>query len=480
MPAGGQGSGKGFPARKMTATALAPSLWSVLARRGHCIVACGNISAPEKGYAALYRTSRATAMFSAISSVWPLLLGVALFMMGSGLQGSLLGVRAGTEDFSALVTGVVMSAYFAGFLIGSMIVPRLVARVGHIRVFGALASLASIAVLLHAVFLDPVAWIALRLLTGFCYFGLFVVAESWLNERSTNATRGQLLSVYVIVMTGCMALGPLLLNIGNPDGFDLFIAASVMVSLALVPLSLTAYPAPAFHELEKLKLTQLYRISPLGVVGCVTNGATSGALIWLASVYAQKVGMPIASVSLFAFASIVGGMVLQWPLGQLSDIFDRRRVITGTTLAGAALAALAALYGGDNPVVLMLGVGVVGGMAIPLYTLSVAHTNDHLEPRQMVAASSGLLFANGLGGIAGPALAGGAMSILGPSGYFWFPAAAMAALGVFALWRMTQRAATPNEEQTPYVPVPRTSSSGAALALRNQMDRDIAGMARRR
>ena len=419
-------------------------------------------------------------MFAAISSVWALLLGVALFMMGSGLQGSLLGVRAGTEEFSTVVTGIVMSAYFAGFLIGSMIVPRLVSRVGHIRVFGALASLASIAVLLHAVFLDPVAWIALRLLTGFCYFGLFVVAESWLNERSTNATRGQLLSVYVIVMTGCMALGPLLLNIGNPDGFDLFIAASVMVSLALVPLSLTAYPAPAFHELEKLKLTQLYRISPLGVVGCVTNGATSGALIWLASVYAQKVGMPIASVSLFAFASIVGGMVLQWPLGHLSDIFDRRRVITATTLAGAALAALAALYGGDNPVVLMLGVGVVGGMAIPLYTLAVAHTNDHLEPRQMVAASSGLLFANGLGGIAGPALAGGAMSILGPSGYFWFPAVAMGALGVFALWRMTQRAATPNEEQTPYVPVPRTSSIGAALALRNQMDRDIAGMARRR
>lgn len=435
---------------------------------------------PEKGYAALFLASRANAMFTAVASVWALLLGVALFMMGSGLQGSLLGVRAGTEQFSTVVTGIVMSAYFAGFLIGSMIVPRLVARVGHIRVFGALASIASVAVLMHAVFVDPATWIALRLLTGFCYFGLFVVAESWLNERSTNATRGQLLSVYVIVMTGCMALGPLLLNIGNPDGFDLFIAASVMVSLALVPLSLTAYPAPAFHELEKLKLTQLYRISPLGVVGCVTNGATSGALIWLASVYAQKVGMPIASVSLFAFASIVGGMVLQWPLGHLSDIFDRRRVITGTAMTGAVLATLAALYGGSNPLVLMAAVGMVGGMAIPLYTLAVAHTNDHLEPRQMVGASSGLLFANGLGGIAGPALAGGSMAILGPSGYFWFPAAAMGALALFALWRMTQRAAVANEEQTPYVPVPRTSSSGAALALRDQMDRDIAGMARRR
>ncbi len=418
-------------------------------------------------------------MLAAVSSVWALLLGVGLFMMGSGLQGSLLGVRATTEGFSTLMTGIIMSAYFAGFLVGSAVVPRLVSRVGHIRVFGALASLASVAVVLHAVFVDPVTWIALRVLTGFCYFGLFVVAESWLNERSSNATRGQLLSVYIIVMTGCMALGPLLLNIGNPDGFDLFIAASVLVSLALVPLCLTTYPAPAFQEQEKLGLRALYRISPLGVVGCIANGATSGSLIWLASVYAREVGMPIADVSLFAFASIVGGMILQWPLGHLSDIFDRRRVLTAAALCGGGIAAAAALQGDGDPLLQMIAVAAVGGLAIPVYTLSVAHTNDFLEPRQMVAASSGLLFANGIGGIAGPALAGGAMGLIGPTGYFWFPAAVLVALGCFAIWRMTQRSARPNAEQTIYVPMPRTSSSAARLALRTQMDRDLAGMARR-
>lgn len=418
-------------------------------------------------------------MIAAIASVWALLLGVGLFMMGSGLQGSLLGVRATTEEFSTVVTGIVMSAYFAGFLVGSAIVPRLVARVGHIRVFGALASTASVVVLLHSVFVDPWAWIGLRLVTGFCYFGLFVVAESWLNDRSTNQTRGQLLSVYMIVLSGSMALGPLLLNIGNPDGFDLFIAASIMVSLALVPLSLTAYPAPAFNELKKLGVIELYRTSPLGVMGCVTNGATGGALVWLASVYASEVGMPIAEVAFFAFASIIGGMVLQGPIGYLSDLFDRRLVLTATTFTGGGTAVAAALYGGSDPLILMVAVGVVGGLSMPIYSLSVAHTNDFLEPNQMVGASSGLLFANGLGGIAGPAMAGGTMYVLGPTGYFWFPAAALLALGAFALWRMTQRRARPNAEQTHYVPVPRTSASGAALALRDQMDRDAAGMARR-
>ena len=418
-------------------------------------------------------------MLTAISSVWALLLGVALFMMGSGLQGSLLGVRATGEGFSTLVTGVVMSSYFAGFLAGSRVVPRLVARVGHIRVFGALASIASGMFLLHAVFVDPIAWVVLRLTTGFCYIGLFIVAESWLNHRSTNETRGQLLAVYVIVMTGSMAAGPLLLNIGDPSGFDLFIAASVMVSFALVPLSLTAYPAPPFQEIAKLSLAEIYRVSPLGLIGSMANGATSGALIWLASVYARETGMAIGDVSLFAAASIIGGVVLQWPIGRLSDRFDRRLVLTSTSLAGAVFATAAALLQGSDPHVLMVLVAITGGIAISVYSLSVAHTNDFLEPRHMVAASSGLLLVNGVGGIIGPAATGAAMSLIGPAGYFWFPAFAFLALGLFAIYRTTRRASVPNEEQMPYVAVPRTSASGVALALRNQRDRDAAVMARR-
>lgn len=418
-------------------------------------------------------------MFAAIASVWALLVGIALLMAGSGLQGSLLGVRAAEDGFSALMTGVVMSSYFAGFLLGFVIVPRLVKSVGHIRVFGVLASIASAVALIHSVFVDPLVWTGLRAMTGFCYIGLFIVAESWLNDRSTNETRGQLLSVYMIVMTGSMAMGPLLLNIGNPSGFDLFIAASVMVSLAMVPVSLTTYSAPKFEEQERLSLRELAKISPLGIAGCLTNGATSGALVWLASVYAGSIGMPLDNISLFASASIVGGAILQWPIGRLSDRFDRRQVLTGVAIVGAICAAGAATIGADNPTMQMVAVAVVGGLAIPIYSLSVAHTNDHLKPNQMVAASSGLLLANGIGGMAGPAAAGGAMQLLGPSGYFWFPAVVMAALTAFALYRITRRAAVPNEKQRKYVQVPRMSSLSAKLAIRNQMDRDLARMSRR-
>jgi MFS family permease len=418
-------------------------------------------------------------MFAAISSVWALLVGIALLMVGAGLQGSLLGVRAAEDGFSALMTGVIMSSYFAGFLLGFVIVPRLVKSVGHIRVFGVLASIASAVALIHSVFVDPLAWTGLRAMSGFCYIGLFIVAESWLNDRSTNETRGQLLSVYMIVMTGSMAVGPLLLNLGNPSGFDLFIAASVMVSLAMVPVSLTTYSAPKFEEQERLSLRELAKISPLGIAGCLTNGATSGALIWLASVYAGSIGMPLENIALFASASIVGGAILQWPIGRLSDRFDRRQVLTGVAIVGAICAAGAATIGADNPTMQMIAVTIVGGLSIPIYSLSVAHTNDHLKPSQMVAASSGLLLANGIGGMAGPAAAGAAMQVLGPSGYFWFPAAVMATLSTFALFRMTRRASVPGEKQGRYVQVPRMSVLSARLAIRNQMDRDLASMSRR-
>jgi MFS family permease len=418
-------------------------------------------------------------MFAAIASVWALLVGIALLMAGSGLQGSLLGVRAAEDGFSSLMTGVVMSSYFAGFLMGFAVVPRLVKRVGHIRVFGVLASVASAVALIHSVFVDPLAWTVLRAVTGFCYIGLFIVAESWMNDRSTNETRGQLLSVYMIVMTGSMAMGPLLLNIGNPSGFDLFIAASVLVSLAMVPVSLTTYSAPKFEEQERLRMRELIKISPLGVAGCLVNGVTSGALVWLASVYAGSIGMPIDNISLFASASIIGGAVLQWPIGRLSDRFDRRRVLTGVAITGAVAAAGAAMVGADNATLQMVAVAIVGGLAIPIYSLSVAHTNDHLNPNQMVAASSGLLLANGVGGMVGPAAAGGAMQILGPAGYFWFPSAVMAALAVFAFYRMTRRAAVPSEKQGKFVQVPRMSTLSAKLTVRNQMDRDLARMSHR-
>ena len=411
-------------------------------------------------------------MIAALVSVWALLVGVTLLMMGSGLQGSLLGVRAAAEGFSPVQTGVVMSSYYAGFVLGSLTAPRLIRNVGHIRVFGALASTASATALLHSAFVDPAIWSVLRILTGFCYIGLFVTAESWLNDRASNATRGQFLSLYMTVMTGAMAAGPLLLNLAPPTGYELFILASILVSIALVPVALTTYPAPRFEEQDRFSLRELASISPLGVAGCLINGASTGALIWLASHYGKLTGMGIQEISVFTSASILGGTILVWPTGRLSDRFDRRLVVTGIALFGGVSAVLSALFTGGNPIAGIVAVAIVGGFSMPIYSLAVAHTNDYLNPRQMVAASSGLLLVNGLGGIIGPVVAGGAIQIFGPSGYFWFPAATMLSLGAFAIYRMKKRPAVPNERQRDFVGMLRTSGMFARIALRHRLERE--------
>lgn len=394
-------------------------------------------------------------------------------MSGNALQGSLLGLRAPSAGFPDLVTGIIMSSYYFGFVFGALAVPRLVERVGHIRVFTALASLASISALGHAVVVDAPVWAVLRILTGFCNIGLFIIAESWLNDRSTNETRGQLLGVYMIAMSGSMAVGPLLLNVADPAGPVLFMTASILVSLAVLPVSLTTYPAPRFENPARLGVVELVKTSPLGVAGCFTNGATSGALVWLASLYATGLGMDVGNVSLFMAATIVGGIVLIWPIGRLSDRFDRRKILTIVAFTGGAAASLAALFAGPEPLIQIIAVAVVGCFLSPLYSLSIAHTNDHLRPEQMVAASSGLLLAAGVGGILGPTVAGAMMQIAGPAGYFWFPASAMLLLGGFALYRMTRRAPVPMEEQRDFVTVVRTSQVLTESALRDHMDRDL-------
>ena len=413
-------------------------------------------------------------MIAALISVWALLVGISLLMMGSGLQGSLLGVRAAAEGFSPVQTGIVMSSYYAGFILVSVTAPRLIRNVGHIRVFGALASTASTAALLHSVFVEPAVWSVLRILTGFCYIGLFVTAESWLNDRASNTTRGQLLSLYMTVMTGAMAAGPLLLNIAPTAGYELFIVASILVSVALVPVALTTYPAPRFEEQDRFGLRELASISPLGVAGCLINGASTGALIWLASHYGKLTGMGIEEISVFTAASIVGGTILIWPTGRLSDRFDRRLVITGIALFGSVSAALSAMFTSATAIAGIVAVAIVGGFSMPLYSLAVAHTNDYLKPRQTVAASSGLLLVNGLGGMAGPAVAGGIIQVIGPSGYFWFPAAAMLSLGIFAVYRMKKRPAVPNERQRDFVGMLRTSGMFARIALRHRLERERA------
>ncbi|UCH73803.1 MAG: MFS transporter [Rhodospirillales bacterium] len=403
-------------------------------------------------------------MYSAIASAWALLLGMALIMLGNGLQGTLLGVRATLEGFPTTVTGLVMTGYFAGFLAGSILSPGIVGRVGHIRVFAALASLASASALAHAVFVDPWSWGAMRLVTGFSFAGLYVVAESWLNDRATNETRGQVLSIYMVVAYGGMTLGQLLLNLADPGGFVLFVLISVLVSLALVPISLTASPAPAFDAPSRVSLWQLYRISPLGVIGGLATGVANGMVFGMGAVYARAAGMSVTEVSLFMGLVLLGGMVLQWPIGQTSDWLDRRKVIVVLTALATALCLLLALHPSISTHGRLGLVFLLGGMILPMYSLFGAHLNDHLEPSQMVAANSGYVLINGLGASLGPVSVSFAMTTLGPDGFFWALSAVLGFILAFTGWRMTQSAAVPAAERSAFVAMPpRTTPIAGAL-----------------
>ncbi len=419
-------------------------------------------------------------MLAAVAASWALFFGIALLMLGNGLQGSLVGLRASLEGFPTAVTGVVMSCYFIGFLAGSMLAPKILGRVGHIRVFAALASLASTAALIHAVFVDPVTWGAMRLVTGFSIAGLYIVAESWLNDRATNETRGQLLSIYMVVTLGGFAGGQLLLNLADPLGVELFILASVMVSIALVPISLTVAQAPSFAAPAQVSLKQLYAISPLGILGTLGTGTAHGALFGMGAVYAASAGYSVAEVSFFMATVFLGGVILQWPIGLISDSFDRRRVITAVTFLAAASALAAIVVSGTSTWGLYALMGLFGGLSLPLYSLCIAHTNDQLAPAQMVAASASLVLVAGIGASFGPLAASAAMAVAGPTGYFWCLAAVHAVIGAFALYRMSQRATAPLDEQGPHLVMsPRVSPVAAALAarsVRDQMDRDLAGM----
>ncbi len=400
---------------------------------------------------------------SAAWGVWALLFGIGLLMVGNGLQSSLLGVRASTEDFGSTVTGLVMSGYFVGFLAGSTLTPRAVARVGHVRVFAALASLASMTILVHAVFVTPVVWGLMRLFTGFAYAGLYVVAESWLNDRASNELRGRLLSVYMIVTFMGLGGGQVLLNVASPSTPDLFILISVIVSFAVVPILLSATRQPDSDTPDPLSLRQLYRITPLGTIGCFATGIVNGTVFGMGAVYARMSGLSVAEVSIFMGVLIAGGAVLQWPIGKLSDIMDRRKVITGTALAAAALAALAVPVADISRIGFMAIAAGIGGTALTLYSLFLAYANDHLEPRQMVAASSGLVLVGGLGAVLGPSTTGWVMGRVGAEGFLWYLCVVHAGIALFALYRMTRREAPSGDDQVPYVVVPtRTTPMGTA------------------
>ncbi len=396
-------------------------------------------------------------MISAVSSSWALFLGMALLMIGNGLQGSLLGVRASIEQFPTTVTGILMSAFYLGFLVSSLLTPKLVARVGHVRVFAALASLASTAILVHAVSVNPMSWILMRLVSGFSYAGLYVVAESWLNGQATNETRGQLLSFYMVVSTGGMALGQGLLNVADPGQSGLFILVSILVSMALIPMLLSQTRGPVMETPTPISIKEVYQASPTGLISAFGVGILQGGSVGMGAVYAGLLGYSIAEISAFMTALLVGSVCFQWTIGRLSDRYDRRLVLTAVTFLAAGLAIVANMVA-QSLTGLLAATFLFGGMMFPMYSLAIAYANDHLRYDQMVGASGTLVLVGGAGAFLGPTLVAAAIDVFGPPGFFWSLGAVHALIGVFILYRMTQRPALPADEQGSYAVLPRSTT----------------------
>ena len=399
-------------------------------------------------------------MSQVFKSAWALLLGMLLLMIGNGFQGTLLGVRGEIEGFSTFEMSIIMSAYFAGFLGGSRLAPEMIRRVGHVRVFAALGSFISAVLILFPILTDPISWTIGRLVLGFCFSGVYVTAESWLNNAASNENRGQALSLYMVTQTlGIIAAQGLLLT-ADPSGFVLFVIPSVLVSISFAPILLSISPTPAFETTERMTLREVMKVSPLGSVGMFLLGGVFAAQYGMAAVYGAMAGLSLPQISMFVAAFYIGATALQFPLGWLSDRMDRRRLIMFASLIGAIGALIGTVVGGSFPL-LILAALLVGGTANPLYSLLMAYTNDFLEHDQMAAASAGMMFINGVGAISGPIIVGVIMETFGPAGYFGMICVLLMVLAGYALYRMTQRRAPTADENTPYAPVMPTSTSVA-------------------
>jgi len=395
---------------------------------------------------------------------WALFLGMGFIMLAHGYQGSLLGVRAVQEDFSLVATGFMMSGYYVGYFIGAKTIPGFILRVGHIRVFAAFASIASIVILMHSILIHPFTWFILRVVTGISMVSIYTIAESWLNDRSSNKNRGSVLSIYMIVLYGSMGIGMFFLNFSKPENFQPFILVSLFMSLALIPILLTKRKAPTFKKISSMSLSELYEVSPLGMVGSLFYGTAQSALFSLLAVYAASMNFTIFEISLVTFLLAISGAVAQFPIGKLSDKFDRRLVIVYTTF-GAAFFALCTIFA-SNQMYLPDNLGtsktwfyifliLFSFCSLPMFAIIFAHTNDYIPKEKFVAAGAGLQFAFGLGAISGPFLCSVFMDVIGSNGYFVFLIIFHSIIGIFAIHRMRIRGSVENPDSQ-FVAMPQT------------------------
>jgi MFS family permease len=395
-----------------------------------------------------------------ISTTWPLLLGMGVLMLGAGLQGTLLGFRATLEGFPAPVTGAIMSCYYVGYLLGTFGAPRLVRKVGHIRVFAALAAVASAIILVQGSFVNAALWAIMRLASGVCFAGIYVVAESWLNAGASRSNRGTLLSLYMLTLYVGLGSAQYLLPLSDPATASPFMLVSILISLAMIPIVVFSHHSPEIHVPMKVRYRDLYRNSPLGVVAVTVSGMITATIFGMGPVYASLSGLDTLGAATFMAVSILSGTLTQYPTGRLSDRMDRRTVIAIVCTIATFSAGSIVVFPQMPHFLFLIMTGMFSAFVLTLYSLAVSHVNDKLEPGQMVAASSALLSLNGMAAAIGPFLVGSLMKAFGPRAYFEALAILTGTLTIYDLWRKLRRGATPASQKGPFITAQPQGMSG--------------------
>ena len=397
-------------------------------------------------------------MLVLLRNTWVLFFGFAIICLGHGLQGTLIGVRSVIEGFSFVSAGFIIAGYYVGYLTGAILIPIFLRRVGHIRVFAALASLASIAILLHSVLLDPYSWFFIRILTGISLSGIYIIMESWLNYKSNNQTRGKLLSIYMIITFSFVALGQFLLNLSDPSKVDLFILISILLSLALLPILLSTTEQPDVSNPKYLSFKEFYILSPLGFVAAIIIGLSHSTVFGYGAVYVSSKGLSIFQISLFMVVISSCGALAQWPIGYISDKIDRRVLLIAVTFIASALCILIVISSYISFIAFLILAGLFSCMCLPMFSLAVAHVNDFLETSEIVSASSTFNILIGFGSILGPILVSNIMSLIGSNGFFIYLFVIHGLLGLFGIYRMAKRT-KPTGIESQYTPLPRNISA---------------------
>lgn len=392
-----------------------------------------------------------------LRTLFPLLLAAGILLGGNGLFSTLIAVRGAEEGMSAAQIGWMGTTYFIGFLVGCIMAPKLLRAVGHIRVFAALASLAAAATLLMILAIDPYLWMIERLVIGICFSGLFTTIESWLNSAVTNEQRGQVTGIYRVIDIAVVAGAQFLMPVFGTDGFTLFAIMALMISFSLVPVAIGDRSNPKPPAYVRFDLTAIWAISPIACIGCIAIGMTNSAFRFVGPLYAQSIGLSLASVATFISLGVIGGAVLQYPLGILSDRYDRRRVLVGVTLGAVFASMFITLVAGNNLTLVYVGIFLFGAFSLPLYSLSAAHANDRATSDQFVLLAAGLMFFYGIGAMIGPPVSSLMLSLYGPSALFWFTSITHGALAVATLWRMRKRSAVETEDRGTFTALLRTS-----------------------